>query len=526
MAKKQKPKPKKTKSFEETLWDTANKLRGSVESAEYKHIVLSLIFLKCISDRFETQKAKLITSGNEKYIDFVQSYTKDNVIYLPLTSRWNFIKKNSGQDDIAIKIDDALKDIEKNNKELKGALPDKYFVRLGLETSKLKSLIDEINNIDTLTNPHEDVVGRVYEYFLLKFAIAEGKGKGEFYTPKSIVNLIAELIEPYQGKIYDPCCGTGGMFVQSLKFVEKHQGNSKDISLYGQESTQATYKLAKMNLAIRGLFANLGKKAKNTFTADHHQQFKADFIMANPPFNQKDWREEDELVDDYRWNGYETPSESNANYGWILHMVSKLSANGVAGFLLSNGALSSDGTEKDIRKKLIDNNLVEAIIILPNNMFYATPISVTLWIINNNKQQRTAIHKDVTRSYRNREEEILFMDLRQHGIPLEKKYIQFSEDDIKKFAKTFHNWQQVDAKLKYKDIAEYCYAASKSEVIAKDYSLVPSRYIEFINRDENSDFDTKMQQLQTEFNQLLAQEQQSKQELLTVFKELGYEITL
>jgi type I restriction enzyme M protein len=525
MAKKQKSKPKKTKSFEETLWDTANKLRGSVESAEYKHIVLSLIFLKCISDRFETQKAKLIKSGNEKYIDCVQSYAKDCVTYLPITSRWSFITKNAGQDDIAKKIDEALKKIETNNKELKGALPDKYFVRLGLETSKLKSLIDVINNIDTLTNSHEDVVGRVYEYFLLKFAIVEGKGKGEFYTPKSIVNLIAELIEPYQGKIYDPCCGTGGMFVQSVKFIEKHQGNSKDISIYGQEYTRTTYKLAKMNLAIRGLFANLGEKPQNTFTADQHPQLKADFIMANPPFNQKDWRGENELVDDYRWNGYETPSDSNANYGWILHMVSKLSANGVAGFLLSNGALS-DSTEKAIRKKLIDNNLVEAIIILPRNMFYATDISVTLWIINNNKKQRTAIHKDVTRSYRNREEEILFMDLRQHGEPLEKSYIQLSEDDIKKATKTFHNWQQADAKLEYKDIAEYCYVARKSEVISKNYSLVPSKYIEFINRDENIDFDTKMQQLQTDFSKILTQEQQSKQELLTIFKELGYEITL
>jgi len=254
---------KNDKSFEETLWDAANKLRGSVESSEYKHIVLSLIFLKFISDTFEQQRQKLIDAGLEKHVDMIPAYTKDNVFYLPEESRWNFIQRNTKQEDIALKIDTALSTIEKNNKALQGALPDNYFSRLGLDVSKLSALIDVINNIDTLANPHEDVVGRVYEYFLSKFAIAEGKGKGEFYTPKSIVNLIAELIEPYKGKIYDPCCGSGGMFVQSLKFIENHRGNKKDVSVYGQEYTGTTYKLAKMNLAIRGISANLGSKDKH-----------------------------------------------------------------------------------------------------------------------------------------------------------------------------------------------------------------------------------------------------------------------
>jgi type I restriction enzyme M protein len=283
------PEKKNDKSFEEALWDAANKLRGSVESSEYKHIVLSLIFLKFISDTFEKQKQKLIDTGHEKHIDMVQAYTKDNVFYLPVDSRWSFIQQNAKQEDIALKIDTALSTIEKTNKSLKGALPDNYFSRLGLTASKLAALIDVINNIDTLANPHEDIVGRVYEYFLSKFAIAEGKGKGEFYTPKSIVNLIAELIEPYRGKIYDPCCGSGGMFVQSLKFIENHQGNNKDISIYGQEYTTATYKLAKMNLAIRGISSNLGDVAADSFYKDQHENLKADFIMANPPFNQKDW---------------------------------------------------------------------------------------------------------------------------------------------------------------------------------------------------------------------------------------------
>lgn len=517
---------KKDKSFEETLWDAANKLRGSVESSEYKHIVLSLIFLKFISDTFEKRKQELINGNQEKYIDLVQAYTKENVFYLSEESRWSFVQKNSKQEDIALKIDTALSTIEKTNKALQGALPDNYFSRLGLDVSKLSALIDVINNIDTLANPHEDIVGRVYEYFLAKFAIAEGKGKGEFYTPKSIVNLIAELIEPYKGKIYDPCCGSGGMFVQSLRFIENHKGNTKDISVYGQEYTSATYKLAKMNLAIRGISANLGVAAKDTFSNDQHETLKADFIMANPPFNQKEWRASDELTDDHRWDGYETPQAGNANYGWILHMVSKLSENGVAGFILSNGALSGDGTEKEIRKKLIENNLVEAIIILPRSMFYTTDISVTLWILNKNKKEHTVPHEDVTRQYRDRDNEILFMDLRQCGEPFEKKYVQFSECDIKNFANTFHTWQQVGSHEKYKDIAEYCYSANKQEVAAKGYSLVPSKYIEFINRDENINYDEKMTCLQQEVSQLLVDEEMSKSDLLNVFKELGYEIKL
>lgn len=517
---------KKEKSFEETLWDAANKLRGSVESSEYKHIVLSLIFLKFISDTFEKQRQKLIDDGYEARIEMVPAYTKDNVFYLPPESRWSFVQQNAKQEDIALKIDTALSTIEKTNKALQGALPDNYFSRLGLDVSKLSALIDVINNIDTLANPHEDVVGRVYEYFLAKFAIAEGKGKGEFYTPKSIVNLLAELIEPYKGKIYDPCCGSGGMFVQSMKFIENHKGSTKDISVYGQEYTGATYKLAKMNLAIRGISANLGAAAKDTFANDQHETLKADFIMANPPFNQKSWRASDELTDDPRWDGYETPQTGNANYGWILHMVSKLSENGVAGFILSNGALSGDGTEKEIRKKLIENNLVESIIILPRNMFYTTDISVTLWILNKNKKAHVVPHEDVTRQYRDREDEVLFMDLRQCGEPFEKKYIQFSEQDINNFADTLHTWQQIEASDKYKDIAEYCYSANKEEIAAKGYSLVPSKYIEFINRDENINFDEKMNSLKDEFSELLSQEETSKNHLLSVFKELGYEIKL
>ena len=517
---------KKQKSFEEALWDSANKLRGSVEPAEYKHVVLSLIFLKFVSDTFEERRQEIIAENGEQYADMVEFYTMRNVFYLPEESRWSYIQKHSKQDDIAVKIDTALHLVEKNNKALKGALPDNYFSRLELEVSKLSALLDTVNNIDTLKDKQQDVVGRVYEYFLSKFALAEGKGKGEFYTPKSIVNLIAEMIEPFRGKIYDPCCGSGGMFVQSMKFVESHQGNTRDISIYGQEQTTTTYKLAKMNLAIRGISANLGAVARDTFAKDQHPDLKADFIMANPPFNQKAWRATDELTDDPRWNGYEVPPTGNANYGWILHMVSKLSENGIAGFLLANGALSGDGVEKAIRKKLIENHLVEAIIILPRNMFYTTDISVTLWILNKNKKARTVSHGDVERHYRDRENEVLFMDLRQKGEPFEKKYVQFSDQHIQEFTHTFHTWQETRFEQEYENTPEYCYSAHIDEIRSRDFSLVPSKYIEFINRDENIDFDEKMSALQGEFAELLKAEEASRRELLNVFKELGYAIKL
>ena len=326
MAEKQ-AKQKAVKSIEETLWESANKLRGSVESAEYKHVVLGLIFLKFASDKFEEHRQILIDKGQEKYIEMPDFYGMANVFYLDEISRWSYIIKNSKQNDIALKIDTALHNIEKNNKALKGALPDNYFSRLGLDITKLSSLLDTINDIDTL------------------------KDKGEFYTPKSIVNLIAEMIEPYKGIIYDPACGSGGMFVQSIKFIENHHGNKKEISIYGQEYTNTTYKLAKMNLAIRGISANLGEKAADTFADDQHKDLKADFIMANPPFNQKDWRAENELKDDPRWRGYDVPPKSNANYAWILNMVSKLSDNGVAGFILANGALSGGGEEYKIQRE-------------------------------------------------------------------------------------------------------------------------------------------------------------------------------
>ncbi len=316
------------------------------------------------------------------------------------------------------------------------------------------------------------------------------------------------------------------MFVQSIKFVEAHSGNQKNVSVYGQELTGTTFKLAKMNLAIRGISANLGEQAADTFMNDQHKDLKADFIMANPPFNQKDWRADDELTDDPRWDGYEVPSTGNANYGWILNIVSKLSENGTAGFLLANGALSDSGTEYAIRKRLIENNIVEAILILPRNLFYTTDISVTLWVLNKNKKARTVQKNDTVVHYRNREREVLFMDLRQMGSPYEKKYIELTPEDRQKVTEVFHAWQQEGYESTYKNIPEFCYSASFEEIAEKDYTLVPSRYIEFVNRDETIDFDAKMNSLQSELQDLLKQEEESKADLLDVFKELGYEIKL
>ena len=383
-------------------------------------------------------------------------------------------------------------------------------------------MLDEINKLDTLKDEENDIIGRVYEFFLGKFAIAEGKGKGEFYTPKSIVNLIAEMIEPYDGKIYDPCCGSGGMFVQSMKFVKAHHGNQKNISVYGQEYTKTTYKLARMNLAIRGINADI--RLGDTFHNDQHKDLKADYIMANPPFNQSGWRTENELTSDPRWAGFDVPPTSNANYGWILNILSKLSTDGVAGFILSNGALSADSTELAIRRKLLEMGKVEAIVILPRKLFYSTDISVTLWILNNNKKARCVEKNGEERHYRDREKEVLFFDMRQMGVPYEKKYVELSEADRLKVSDTYHKWQQEGWKDNYVNVPEFCYAASIEDVEGKGFSLVPSKYIEFVNHDEQVDYATKIAELQKELSIIIAEEEQNKVQLKRLFAELGAEL--
>ena len=521
MAKKA-TKAKPTKSMEEALWESCNKMRGSVEPSEYKHVVLSLIFLKYAGDHFDQKHKEICEQYGDDYADMVEFYAQDNVFYIPAECRWSYIMENAKQDNIFQIIDDALANIEKSNKQLDGALPSNYYSNLGLDRSKFAALLDEINKLDTLKDEENDIIGRVYEFFLGKFAIAEGKGKGEFYTPKSIVNLIAEMIEPYDGKIYDPCCGSGGMFVQSMKFVKAHHGNQKNISVYGQEYTKTTYKLARMNLAIRGINADI--RLGDTFHNDQHKDLKADYIMANPPFNQSGWRTENELTSDPRWAGFDVPPTSNANYGWILNILSKLSTDGVAGFILSNGALSADSTELAIRRKLLEMGKVEAIVILPRKLFYSTDISVTLWILNNNKKARCVEKNGEERHYRDREKEVLFFDMRQMGVPYEKKFVQLSEADRNKVTTAYHNWQQEGWETSYSDEPEFCKSVNLTNLKEKDFSLVPSKYIEFIQRNGMENFDEKIKTIGAELKTLNEERTTLDQEIKKLFAAYGIEI--
>ncbi|MEZ9176515.1 type I restriction-modification system subunit M [Vibrio kanaloae] len=525
---------KATKGFEETLWDTANQLRGSVESSEYKHVVLSLVFLKFISDKFEARRQKMIDDGQEAFVEMKEFYQQDNIFFLSEDARWSFVKARAKQDDIAIIIDTALSTIEKNNPSLKDALPDNYFSRQGLEVKKLASLIDSIENIDTLANEcdmsEEDLVGRVYEYFLGKFAATEGKGGGEFYTPKSVVTLLAEMLEPFQGKIYDPACGSGGMFVQSLKFIKEHEGRTKDIAIYGQELTSTTYKLAKMNLAIRGLSGNLGERAADTFFADQHKDLKADYIMANPPFNLKGWRNEAELTDDARFAGYRTPPTGNANYGWILHMLSKLSETGTAGFVLANGSMSSNTSgEGEIRQQLIENDRVECMIALPGQLFFTTQIPVCIWFITKDKTENN------TKGYRNRQKETLFIDAREMGTMISRTNKELTKDDIALIADTYHAWRSDEAELKariergdgkvekYEDKAGFSKSATIEDIKANDFVLTPGRYVGAAEvEDDGIPFETKMSELSQTLYSQMNQSQELDKTIRQNLEALGY----
>lgn len=513
---------KNSKTFEQTLWDTADKLRGTVESSEYKHVVLSLIFLKFVSDKFEARRQALIDDGQQDYLDMVEFYTMKNVFYLPEHARWNTLQKQAKQDDIAVKIDTALHAVEKSNPSLKGALPDNYFSRMALDPSKLAALIDSINNIDTISDNEADLVGRVYEYFLGKFAATEGKGGGEFYTPKCVVNLLAEMIEPYQGKIYDPCCGSGGMFVQSIKFIDSHQGNQKDVSIYGQEYTATTYKLAKMNLAIRGISSNLGDVPADTFFKDQHRDLKADFILANPPFNLKAWRGNDELINDPRWAGYEVPPVGNANYAWILHMISKLSENGIAGFVLANGSMSTNTSgEGQIRQKLIENDLVDCMIALPGQLFYTTQIPVCLWFITKNK--RTQQFSDERKQFRDRRGETLFIDARNMGSMISRVHKELTTDDIAEITRTYHAWRGEAKDGNYLDIPGFCKSSTLDDIKANDYVLTPGRYVGAADiEDDGIAFETKMAELSQALFQQMAEAEKLDSIIRQNLQRLGY----
>lgn len=425
-------------------------------------------------------------------------------------------------------LDKAMADIEATNESLKGALPRNLYATLGAAKEKLKQLIDEVNKIDEKRFHEEDLIGRVYEYFLRIYAASGTKEDGEFYTPACVVKLIAEMIEPFSGTVYDPCCGSGGMFVQSMKFVDKHHGNRMNVSILGQESQQETWRLCKMNLAIRGISHNLGQESASTFLRDLHKDKKVDFVMANPPFNLKKWRNEDELTNDPRWAGYSTPRVSNANYAWILHIISKLNvSHGIAGFLLANGALN-DPDEFSIRKQILENDKVEAIIVLPRDMFYTTDISVTLWIVNMNKSARELNGRQL----RDRRGEILFMDLRRWDENVEeieidkgkkKKKTVLTDEQIAKVKEIYNNWQSVDVSL-YEDVPELCRSATIDEVRECNYSLAPSKYIEFIDHDLEIDYSAEMQRIQAEMREIMKAEKRSQTMLEEAFRGIGYGI--
>ncbi|KJS11850.1 MAG: restriction endonuclease subunit M [Peptococcaceae bacterium BRH_c8a] len=521
-------------TLETVLWNCRVALRGIGSTEKNRDAVIGLVFLKFAGDKFEKRRAEIKEQYGDvpAFLEKVSFYNAVNVYYIKETARWSYIVKNASANDIAVIIDKAMADIEESNPPLKGALPQNLFATLGASKESIKSLIDNINQIDEKRFQDEDLIGRVYEYFLQIYAAAGTKEDGEFYTPACVVKLIAEIIEPYSGVVYDPCCGSGGMFVQSLKFVDRHNGNRQKVSIIGQESNPDTWRLCKMNLAIRGIAHNLGEKNASSFTEDLHQDKKVDYIMANPPFNLKGWRGEDQLTDDPRFKGYALPPVANANYAWVLHMLSKLDVtNGIAGFLLANGALNAGGAEYEIRKELLERDKIEAIIVLPRDMFYTTDISVTLWIMNMNKHARTV----KGRQLRDRMNEILFMDLRRWDSNIEeyvidkgkkKKKTVLTDSQIAEIKKVYNNWQDVDTSL-YSDVPEFCKSVtldSENSIRAKNYSLAPSKYIEFIDHDLEIDYSKEMARIQGEMREVMKAEKQSQAMLVDAFRGIGYGI--
>jgi len=498
--------------FEETLWKAADKLRGSMDSGEYKHVVLGLIFLKYISDKFETKYNELVEEG-DGFEEDIDEYTVENIFWVPAESRWDYIKDHAKDVKIGQIIDDAMIQIEKENPVLKGVL-DKRYARPEIDKRRLGELIDLISTIKLHGNGEKDLLGRVYEYFLGKFASAEGKGGGEFYTPTSVVKTLVELIEPYKGRIYDPACGSGGMFIQSEKFVAEHQGKVNDLSIYGQELNSTTWKLCRMNLAIRGLDGNLGNHHADTFHDDLHRTLKADYILANPPFNISDWGGSS-LTDDVRWK-YGTPPEGNANYAWLQHMVYHMAPNGVAGIVLANGSLSSNtSNEGEIRKNLINADLVDCIVSLPGSLFYSTSIPVCLWILNRNKKQHGKC--------RNRENEILFIDGRNLGTMVDRRHRELSDEDIKKIAEAYHNWRTEDSK--YEDVQGFCKAAEIEDIREHDYVLTPGRYVGIEEvEDDGVPFEEKMEKLTSELGELFAESRHLENEIRKNLGGIGYEL--
>ena len=491
--------------FEEKIWRAADKLRGNLDAAEYKGVVLGLIFLKYISDRFEAKYEELL---GDEYADTEDKdeYEADGVFFVPQDARWNVIRDAAHTPEIGVVIDKALRAIEEDNLKLKGVLPSNY-ARPELDKRRLGDVVDLFSNVKMHTSGEEkDLLGRVYEYCLQKFASLEGKNAGEFYTPSCIVRTIVEVLQPFEGRVYDPCCGSGGMFVQSAKFLTNHQRALSGISIYGQEANSTTWKMAHMNVAIRGLEANLGASYADTFFDDQHPTLKADFIMANPPFNLSDWGA-DKLQNDKRWV-YGVPPSGNANFAWMQHMIHHLSPVGRIGLVLANGALSSQtGGEGVIRQRIVDADLVEGIVALPSQLFYNTGIPVSLWFLSRNKQQKGRV---------------LFVDARNMGQMVTRAVRELDEEkDIKKIADTFDAYREGTLE----DEAGFCAVKTLDDIAAQDYILTPGRYVGIAKQEDDGEpFAEKMQRLTAELSGLFSESHRLEEEIKRQLGSIGFKI--
>lgn len=488
--------------IEAKLWQAADKLRGNISSSDYKYVVLGLIFLKYISDAFDMQYQKAESEGfDPEDRDF---YLADNVFWVPKEARWDYIKDNAKQPTIGVIIDDAMDAVEHDNPTLKGVLPKNY-AREALDKRRLGELIDLFTGTTFKSDNAKDLLGQVYEYFMGMFADSEGKHGGEFYTPRSIVRLLVEMLEPYSGRIYDPACGSGGMFVWSEKFVEEHSGRIGDIAIYGQELNETTWRLAKMNMAIRGIDADI--RRGDTFHEDKFPDLKADYIIANPPFNISDWGQ-DHLNNDIRWR-YGVPPKGNANYAWVQHMIHHLSPRGTAGFVLANGSMSSQSSgEGEIRKNLLEADLVDAIITLPSQLFFNTGIPACLWF--------------VSRDRANRSSKTLFIDGRNLGKMITRRNRELTDEDIARVASTYHNFKTQNGE--YADVAGFCKAATVDEVKVHNYVLTPGRYVgsEEIEEDDEA-FAEKMQRLTAELNAHFTKSHELEEKIRKNLGEINYE---
>lgn len=516
---KAKKKKKNNERFEKTLFKAADKLRKNIDAAEYKHIVLGLIFLKYISDSFEDLHSKLLAGkGDFEGADpeDADEYRAENVFWVPKISRWTHLHSRAKQPTIGKDVDDAMEAIEKANpKVLKRILP-KVYARPNLDKASLGGLIDMIGNIalGDEASKSKDILGRVYEYFLGEFALAEGKKGGQFFTPKSIVQTMVEMIEPYKGRVFDPCCGSGGMFVMSDKFVKSHEGKVNDIAIFGQESNQTTYRLCRMNLALRGIDGSLVRwNNEGSFLKDEHRDLKADFILANPPFNDKDWSGQ-LLRKDPRWQ-YGVPPPGNANYAWMQHMVYHLSPKGIMGLVLANGSLSSNTSgEGEIRKSIINADLVDCIVALPKNLFYNVTIPACLWFLS---------RKKTGNGDRKRVGEILFIDATDVGHLIDRVHRMFTDDDISKITNTYHEWRKENGN--YEDIKGFCKSATLEDVEKHKFVLTPGRYVGIPDEeDDGIPFDDKMRTLTVELAEQMAEEKRLDSEIKKQLKKVGFEI--